>query len=137
MDKIIKKEEQKKIFEQKGYNIIGVAKHICGCAFDISLTSLFNYEKQDKIKGLVMATCCHHICRVELLNHLYYYMDTLKLNLKEIIFIIKSTSWLFSHDENIKGKEENEKGNNLDENKINLNEEKAKNKDEISSFNNI
>ena len=134
LDKIIKKEGQKKIFEQKGYNIIGVAKHICGCAFDISLTSLFNYEKQDKIKGLVMATCCHHICRVELLNHLYYYMDTLKLNLKEIIFIIKSTSWLFSHDENIKGKDENEKKNNFDENKINLNEEKAKNKDEINNI---
>ena len=134
LDKIIKKEEQKKIFEQKGYNIIGVAKHICGCALDISLTSLFNYEKQDKIKGLVMATCCHHICRVELLNHLYYYMDTLKLNLKEIIFIIKSTSWLFSHDENIKGKDENEKKNNFDENKINLNEEKAKNKDEINNI---
>ena len=99
LDKITKEEKQKKLLEEKGYNIIGIAKHICGCAFDISLTSIFNYSQQEKIKGLVMATCCHHICRVELLNHLYYYTDTLNLNLKEIIFLFKSTSWLFSHDE--------------------------------------
>jgi tRNA:m4X modification enzyme len=95
LDKITKEEKQKKLLEEKGYNIIGIAKHICGCAFDISLTSIFNYSQQEKIKGLVMATCCHHICRVELLNHLYYYTDTLNLNLKEIIFIFKSTSCLF------------------------------------------
>ena len=95
LGKIIKEESQKKLLEEKGYNIIGIAKHICGCAFDISLTALFNYVHQERIKGLVMATCCHHISRVELLNHLYYYMDILKLNLKEIIFLFKSTKILF------------------------------------------
>ena len=100
IDKITKEEKQKKLLEEKGYNIIGIAKHICGCAFDLSLTAIFNYEHQERIKGLVMATCCHHICRVELLNHLYYYMDILKMNIKEIIFLFKATSWLFSHGEN-------------------------------------
>ena len=56
LDKITKEEKQKKLLEEKGYNIIGIAKHICGCAFDISLTSIFNYSQQEKIKGLVMAT---------------------------------------------------------------------------------
>ena len=89
IDKITKEENQKKLLEEKGYNIIGIATHIYGCAFDLSLTAIFNYEHQERIKGLVMATCCHHICRVELLNHLYYYMDILKMNIKEIIFLFK------------------------------------------------
>ena len=132
LGKIIKEESQKKLLEEKGYNIIGIAKHICGCAFDISLTALFNYVHQERIKGLVMATCCHHISRVELLNHLYYYMDILKLNLKEIIFLFKSTSWLFSHDETRKMKEGKEEDNNFNKSEINFNEEKLKNKDEIN-----
>ena len=132
LGKIIKKESQKKLLEEKGYNIIGIAKHICGCAFDISLTALFNYVHQERIKGLVMATCCHHISRVELLNHLYYYMDILKLNLKEIIFLFKSTSWLFSHDETRKMKEGKEEDNNFNKSEINSNEEKLINKDEIN-----
>ena len=135
LDKIVKEEKQKKLLEEKGYNIIGIAKHICGCAFDISLTSIFNYAHQERIKGLVMATCCHHISRVELLNHLYYYMDTLKLNVKEIIFLFKSTSWLFSHDEIRKLKENKIQEENLNEgeNEINL-DEKIKNKDEINNI---
>ena len=134
LDKITKEEKQKKLLEEKGYNIIGIAKHICGCAFDISLTSIFNYSQQEKIKGLVMATCCHHICRVELLNHLYYYTDTLNLNLKEIIFIFKSTSWLFSHDEIQKIKEEKFKKDNKDKNEIIIEDEKIKNKEQINNI---
>ena len=134
LDKITKEEKQKKLLEEKGYNIIGIAKHICGCAFDISLTSIFNYSQQEKIKGLVMATCCHHICRVELLNHLYYYTDTLNLNLKEIIFLFKSTSWLFSHDEIQKIKEEKFKKDNKDKNEIIIEDEKIKNKDQINNI---
>ena len=133
LDKITKEEKQKKLLEEKGYNIIGIAKHICGCAFDISLTSIFNYSQQEKIKGLVMATCCHHICRVELLNHLYYYTDTLNLNLKEIIFLFKSTSWLFSHDEIQKIKEEKFKKDNKDKNEIIIEDEKIKNKEQINN----
>ena len=134
LDKITKEEKQKKLLEEKGYNIIGIAKHICGCAFDISLTSIFNYSQQEKIKGLVMATCCHHICRVELLNHLYYYTDTLNLNLKEIIFLFKSTSWLFSHDEIQKIKEEKFKKDNKDKNEIIIEDEKIKNKEQINNI---
>ena len=28
---------------KKKFNLLGVAKHICGCAFDLSLTCLFNF----------------------------------------------------------------------------------------------
>ena len=134
LEKITKEENQKKLLEEKGYNIIGIAKHICGCAFDISLTALFNYNHQEKIKGLVMATCCHHISRVELLNHLYYYTDILKLNLKEIIFLFKSTSWLFAHDEIQKIKERKEINNNSNQKDKIVDEDKINNKDEINNI---
>ena len=109
INEVIKDEKQKNNFIKNGYYIIGIAKHICGCAFDLSLSSLFNYEHQEKIKGIVMATCCHHICRVELLNNLYYYMDILKMDVKEIIFLFKTTSWLFSHEDENKKKDLKEK----------------------------
>lgn len=97
---------EKDIIEKikKGFNIIGVAKHICGCAFDLSLSCLFNYSKFDNIKGLCMATCCHHICRAELLNHLDFFIEKLNLTVKEIIFLFKATSWIFGKI-NIKEKE--------------------------------
>ena len=138
IDKITKEEKQKKLLEEKGYNIIGIAKHICGCAFDLSLTAIFNYEHQERIKGLVMATCCHHICRVELLNHLYYYMDILKMNIKEIIFLFKATSWLFSHGENRNIRKKNKKNEKNEENEEDINdgndsdEEFRKNKNDIN-----
>ena len=44
------------LLEEKGYNIIGISNYICGCALDLSLTALSNYEHQERIKGLVMAT---------------------------------------------------------------------------------
>ena len=78
------------------HKIVGVAKHICGCAFDLSLTCLFNHEKFNSlVKGLCMATCCHHLNRVELLNHLDFYVNKLKMSVKEIIYLFKATSWVF------------------------------------------
>ena len=41
-------------------NIIGVAKHLCGGATDLSLAS-FKLVTEN-LKGLAMATCCHHQC---------------------------------------------------------------------------
>ena len=97
LDKIEEIPVEKDTIEKlkENYYFIGVAKHICGCAFDLSLTCLFNYNNLNKIKGLCMATCCHHICRVELLNNIDFYIDTLKMNVKQIIFLFKATSWIF------------------------------------------
>jgi tRNA:m4X modification enzyme len=81
--------------EKNNFNILGVAKHICGCAFDLSLTCLNNYIKKERVKAICMATCCHHICTVENLNNLDFYMNYLKLSLRETILLFKATSWIF------------------------------------------
>jgi tRNA:m4X modification enzyme len=77
------------------YKLLGVAKHICGCALDLSLACLMNYNDQSKVRGVCMATCCHHLSLVEYLNNLNLYTDYLKLNLREIVLLFKATSWIF------------------------------------------
>ena len=41
--------------------VTGIAKHLCGGATDLALTS---YQKlgEGQLHGLSMATCCHHCC---------------------------------------------------------------------------
>ena len=80
---------------QPNENIFGIAKHICGCGLDLSLKCLLNHKKLEKIKGLCLATCCHHKCDLNILVNLDFYLNYLKLNLKEITMIIKATSWIF------------------------------------------
>jgi hypothetical protein len=56
---------------------------------------MLNYSKTEKIKALSIATCCHHICRVEFLNNLKLYTDNLNLSIREIVLLFKATSWIF------------------------------------------
>jgi len=41
--------------------VIGIAKHLCGGATDLSLTAFEHLEK-GHVTGLSIATCCHHSC---------------------------------------------------------------------------
>ena len=76
-------------------NLFGIAKHICGCGLDLSLKCLLNHNQPNKVKGLCLATCCHHKCDLNILVNQNFYRDHLNLSLKEIVMIIKSTSWIF------------------------------------------
>ena len=51
--------------------------------------------KPKRVKGICIATCCHHICRVEYLNNLEFYLKYLNLSIREIILLFKATSWIF------------------------------------------
>ncbi len=47
--------------------VVGVAKHMCGGATDLSINSLLKYDKSKiELKGVFIATCCHHRCTVSL-----------------------------------------------------------------------
>ena len=66
-------------------------------------------------------------------------MDILKLNIKDIIFLFKASSWLFSHDYRKNKKEigNNKEEDNKDDNKDNdsdSDEEFIKNKKEINKI---
>ena len=56
------------------------------------------------------------------------------MNIKEIIFLFKATSWLFSHGENRKIRKENKNKESNDENNKEENDEIIKNKNEINSI---
>lgn len=38
--------------------IVGICKHMCGAALDISLRALM----KTKMSGCILASCCHHLC---------------------------------------------------------------------------
>jgi tRNA:m4X modification enzyme len=52
---------QKEVIKDES-ELLCVAKHLCGGATDLSLTSIL--KKQDKwpVTGVAIATCCHHQC---------------------------------------------------------------------------
>ena len=56
-------------------DIIGVAKHLCGAATDLALCS-FKLAK-GKVKGVSIATCCHHVCDVKTYVNMAYVKEEL------------------------------------------------------------
>lgn len=80
-------------------NAIGVAKHICGCALDMSATCLSrlnnNTTSEVIFKGLCFATCCHqrshlnHFLGYEIIKEMFSFSD---LDFK---LLFKCTSWTF------------------------------------------
>ncbi|EGV60211.1 tRNA:m4X modification enzyme [Yamadazyma tenuis] len=50
-------------------NVVGISKHLCGVATDMTLRSLFNSSviETQSLNGLMIAMCCRHICDYDLL----------------------------------------------------------------------
>ena len=42
--------------------LICIAKHLCGGATDLSLTSILKKQSKFPVGGVAIATCCHHQC---------------------------------------------------------------------------
>lgn len=92
-------------------NAIGIAKHICGCALDMSATCLSRISKNTNLKnngnnkieidnninfkGLCFATCCHqrshlnHFLGYELIKNNFSFTDL------DFLLLFKCTSWTF------------------------------------------
>jgi tRNA:m4X modification enzyme len=50
--------------------LVGVCKHMCGMATDLSIAALSQANKTFTIAGTVMATCCHHLCNTRSFGNL-------------------------------------------------------------------
>ncbi len=57
--------------------MIGVAKHLCGGATDLALASFKNVSNQ--VKGLAIATCCHHLCDINSYVNMNFITEDLKV----------------------------------------------------------
>lgn len=49
------------LLQSSSKEVVGICKHLCGMATDLALRCLIS-AKGVKIRGLVMAFCCHHRC---------------------------------------------------------------------------
>jgi tRNA:m4X modification enzyme len=51
--------------------VVGIGKHLCGACADFALSCLVNDSPENmQVAAVVIATCCHHLCRLEHLNRL-------------------------------------------------------------------
>ncbi|KAK5581848.1 hypothetical protein RB653_003428 [Dictyostelium firmibasis] len=98
------------ILQEKPFVI--TSKHLCGCATDFTLDSIFNLlnNSNEKIinnfKGIGIATCCHHICNFNTYSNQSFLKDQLNITPLEFQLICSISSWA-TIDEN-KCKENND-----------------------------
>ena len=75
--------------------VIGVAKHLCGGATDLALTS---YQKLaiTQLQGLSMATCCHHMCDARTYVNLSFIIDEVGISEQQFNQMVRCSSWAIS-----------------------------------------
>ena len=56
------KDQQSRSHLSNSLELLCVAKHLCGGATDLSLTSVLLRQNIAPVKGVAIATCCHHQC---------------------------------------------------------------------------
>ncbi|CAD8160348.1 unnamed protein product [Paramecium pentaurelia] len=90
-----------KILEQQlkeqGYDkeiqYVGVCKHMCGGASDLTLTSLLTQERFPV--GMTIATCCHHLCDKNTYKNLAF-MNQINVPEHLIELLFQTSSWYVS-----------------------------------------
>lgn len=77
-----------------GLELIGVCKHMCGEALDISMRGLL----QGNAKGCILASCCHHLCKYgTYLNPGFFEREGLSPEDIQILFRISSWGTMSHH----------------------------------------
>ena len=72
--------------------VIGIAKHLCGGATDLALTS-FNKLAKGQLDGLSMATCCHHCCDTKTYVNLPFIVSEVGIPEHQFNDFVKCSSW--------------------------------------------
>lgn len=74
--------------------IVSIAKHLCGGATDLALTSL-SLQDPLLIAGVSIATCCHHCCDTATYVNLPY-LEALGFTEEELTILPRISSWAIS-----------------------------------------
>lgn len=81
-------EVNKEAAELNELQIVGVCKHMCGAALDISLRALL----KTKMSGCILASCCHQLCSYEsYLNNNFFESEGFSPD--EIQIVFKISAW--------------------------------------------
>ena len=81
--------------ESQQPKVIGIAKHLCGGATDLALTS-YNKLDGNQLLGLSMATCCHHLCDAKTYVNLNYIRTEFGITDQEFNVMVRCSSWAIS-----------------------------------------
>lgn len=80
----------------KDYPFVGISKHLCGCATDLTLQCIENSEIfKKRFGGLFIAMCCRHVCNYwMLLPESREFLESLFKNPQEAFEVLKKmVSW--------------------------------------------
>lgn len=81
----------------KSHNFIGISKHLCGVATDLTLRCLLNTVEDTpelNFKGCVIAMCCRHCCKYEwLLEDSKDYLKKFGINRLNFVYFRKMFAW--------------------------------------------
>lgn len=75
--------------------VVGIAKHLCGGATDLALTS-FSKLDEGQLVGLSMATCCHHTCDTKTYVNMPFIEKELGIPAHQFNAFVKCSSWAVS-----------------------------------------
>ena len=70
-----------------------IAKHLCGGATDLSLNSVLQKQYSSPVKGIAIATCCHHQCDLRTYSNLPLLLNEAAFTLDEIAVLPRISSW--------------------------------------------
>ncbi|KAL4504041.1 hypothetical protein ABPG72_022671 [Tetrahymena utriculariae] len=145
-------QEQKYPYINQDLRVVGVSKHMCGGATDLSINTLLNCLNPQKFEGMMIATCCHHRCSPDTYTNNEFLMNELGYTSQDLQILFYCSSWYVSgqikeeimkkieQSEQIQSTEEqnqmqneNNKENNQEEPKKVIEQSQTSNKEWLSS----
>ncbi|ODQ77047.1 hypothetical protein BABINDRAFT_163781 [Babjeviella inositovora NRRL Y-12698] len=98
LDEVVKMPEMAKFGDRVRF--IGISKHLCGAATDLTLRCIQNsleMVKNMRFKGLVVAMCCRHCCAYDImLPGAKQFLTTRGLDARAFAVMMKMASWAVS-----------------------------------------
>ena len=85
------KKDSKELTSDQDLKLLAIAKHLCGGATDLSLTSM-SLQDPSTIQGICIATCCHQCCDAKTFVNLPFLKEN-GFTESDMSIIPRLTSW--------------------------------------------
>ncbi len=93
------------------HSLVVISKHLCGAATDLCLNSLLNTLREIdsvKLKGIVIALCCHHKCDIKAIYTSKEYLSFLGISSRDFSLIKSASAWYTCHFKPTEGNDVND-----------------------------
>ena len=75
-----------------GGQLVAFGKHLCGGATDLTLRCVGRCDA-GRVNGIMVALCCHQLCRWDSYVNRSFFLDTLRFSRREFELVTKMSSW--------------------------------------------